>query len=140
MNRIALFATIVGVTIALPLEAQGRSQAQGRGRAETRTATDIRIDAARRAEEERRAEAARRAEEIRRAEERRRADAERATADRARGRGPVDVPPGHWPSAGRCRVWIDGVAPGRQPRETDCATAYRSVPSNGRVLVGNDRT
>ena len=52
------------------------------------------------------------------------------------GRGPIDVPPGHWPSAGRCRVWIDGVAPGRQPRETDCATARRTVPPNGRVIEG----
>ena len=55
------------------------------------------------------------------------------------GRGPVAVPPGHWPSAGRCRVWIDGVAPGRQPRETDCLTARRTVPPNGRVLEGAPR-
>src|SRR5688500_20273577 len=54
-------------------------------------------------------------------------------------RGPVAVPPGHWPSAGRCRVWIDGVAPGRQPRETDCLTARRTVPPNGRVLEGASR-
>ena len=51
-------------------------------------------------------------------------------------RGPVAVPPGHWPSAGRCRIWIDGVPPGRQPRETDCLTARRNVPPNGRVLEG----
>jgi hypothetical protein len=35
------------------------------------------------------------------------------------------VPAGHMPSAGMCRVWIDGVAPGRQPRQTDCRTAER---------------
>jgi hypothetical protein len=36
-------------------------------------------------------------------------------------------------------VWIDGVAPGRQPRETDCLTARRTVPPNGRVLDGSSR-
>jgi hypothetical protein len=35
------------------------------------------------------------------------------------------VPPGHMPSRNMCRVWIDGVAPGRQPRQTDCRTAER---------------
>ncbi len=52
------------------------------------------------------------------------------------GRGPVDIPPGHYPSAGRCRIWIDGLPPGRQPSETDCATARRTVPPNGRVIEG----
>ena len=38
-----------------------------------------------------------------------------------------------------CRVWIDGVPPGRQPRATDCATARANVPGNGRVIYGNNR-
>ena len=57
----------------------------------------------------------------------------------SQGRGRVAVPPGQWPSAGRCRIWIDGLPAGLQPRETDCATARRTVPSNGRVLDGNAR-
>jgi len=46
------------------------------------------------------------------------------------------VPPGQRPPAGMCRIWIDGVPPGQQPAPTDCATAQRNVPSNGRVLYG----
>ncbi len=50
------------------------------------------------------------------------------------------VPPGQLPPAGMCRVWIDGVAPGRQPRATDCASARANVPANGRVIYGSNRT
>jgi hypothetical protein len=92
MNRILVFAALIGVTAAVPAAAQGRSQSASR----TRTP--------------------------------------------AQGRGPVQVPPGQWPSPGRCRVWIDGVPAGRQPAETDCATARRTVPRNGRVLEGASRT
>jgi hypothetical protein len=49
------------------------------------------------------------------------------------GRG---VPPGHMPPAGMCRIWIDGVPPGRQSPPTDCATARRYVPRYGRVIYG----
>ena len=50
------------------------------------------------------------------------------------------VPPGQLPPAGLCRVWIDGVAPGRQPRVTDCRTArYQAARIRGsRVLYGDD--
>ncbi len=47
------------------------------------------------------------------------------------------IPPGQMPPAGMCRIWIDGVAPGRQPRATDCATARANVPANGRVIYGS---
>lgn len=47
------------------------------------------------------------------------------------------VPPGQMPPAGMCRVWIDGVPPGRQPAPTDCATAYRTRPANARVIRGS---
>src|SRR6266566_2783816 len=49
------------------------------------------------------------------------------------------IPPGQMPPAGMCRIWIDGVPPGRQPAPTDCATARANVPANGRVIYG-DRT
>jgi hypothetical protein len=48
-----------------------------------------------------------------------------------------DVPPGLRPPAGMCRVWIEGVAPGRQPRVTDCATARATAPLNSRIIVGD---
>lgn len=48
------------------------------------------------------------------------------------------VPPGHMPPAGMCRIWIDGVPPGRQPAATDCATAERTRPSNARVIYGSE--
>jgi hypothetical protein len=48
-----------------------------------------------------------------------------------------NVPPGQVPPAGMCRIWIDGVPPGRQPAPTDCTTAQRNVPANGRVIYGS---
>lgn len=47
------------------------------------------------------------------------------------------IPPGQMPPAGLCRVWIDGVQPGRQPRPTDCATARAHAPANSRVIYGS---
>ena len=52
--------------------------------------------------------------------------------------GPSRVPDGHKPPPGMCRIWIDGVPPGRQAAPTDCATAVRNRPSNGRVIWGDD--
>jgi hypothetical protein len=58
-------------------------------------------------------------------------------AAQARDRGD-DVPPGHFPPAGMCRVWIDGVPAGQQAAPTDCTTAVRNRPANGRVIFGDD--
>ena len=61
------------------------------------------------------------------------------TAD-AQGRGKSkskDVPPGHMPPAGMCRIWLDGVPPGRQPAPTSCADAERRAPRNARVIYGS---
>lgn len=55
-------------------------------------------------------------------------------------RGPADIPPGHRPPPGMCRIWIDNVPPGHQPAPTDCATAVRTRPANGRVIYGDDYT
>src|SRR5688500_3595487 len=46
------------------------------------------------------------------------------------------VPPGQRPPDGMCRVWIEGVPAGRQPRATDCATAQATAPLNSRIIVG----
>ncbi|MFN2564120.1 MAG: hypothetical protein ABR499_03825 [Gemmatimonadaceae bacterium] len=60
------------------------------------------------------------------------------------GRSSDRVPAGHMPSRGMCRVWIDGVPPGQQPRQTDCRTAERQRPyyeqrygRNARVIYGD---
>ena len=49
------------------------------------------------------------------------------------------VPPGFFPPAGMCRIWLNDVPPGQQPAPTDCASAVRNRPSNGKVLFGDDR-
>jgi len=48
------------------------------------------------------------------------------------------VPPGFFPPAGMCRIWINDVPPGQQPAPTDCASAVRNRPANGKVLFGDD--
>src|SRR3712207_1831987 len=57
---------------------------------------------------------------------------------RDRDRAPDDIPAGHRPPPGMCRVWVDGVPPGQQPAPTDCRTAIRNRPPNGRVIFGDD--
>ncbi len=52
-------------------------------------------------------------------------------------RDPI-VPPGFFPPAGMCRIWINDVPPGQQPAPTDCVSAVRNRPANGRVLFGDD--
>jgi hypothetical protein len=44
------------------------------------------------------------------------------------------------PAAGQCRVWYDGVPPGRQPRATSCREAERIAARdrNARVIYGDD--
>jgi hypothetical protein len=60
-----------------------------------------------------------------------------AASAQARERGPDNVPPGHRPPPGMCRIWIDGVPPGQQPEPTDCATAVRERPAGARVIFGD---
>jgi hypothetical protein len=48
------------------------------------------------------------------------------------------VPPGFFPPAGMCRIWINDVPAGRQPAPTDCASAVRNRPANAKVLFGDD--
>lgn len=50
------------------------------------------------------------------------------------------VPPGQLPPAGMCRVWYDGVPPGRQPRPTSCNEAERIAARdrNARVIYGDN--
>jgi hypothetical protein len=50
----------------------------------------------------------------------------------------AEIPRGYMPPAGMCRVWINNVPPARQPAPTDCATAIKNRPTNGRVVFGDD--
>jgi hypothetical protein len=48
------------------------------------------------------------------------------------------VPADARPPRGMCRVWIDDVPAAQQPAATDCATAVKNRPTNGRVIFGDD--
>jgi hypothetical protein len=47
------------------------------------------------------------------------------------------VPPAFYPPAGMCRIWINQVPAAQQPAPTDCASAVRNRPANGKVLFGD---
>ena len=49
------------------------------------------------------------------------------------------IPKEYLPPAGMCRIWVDGVPAAQQPAPTDCASAVRNKPSNGRVVYGEDK-
>lgn len=53
-------------------------------------------------------------------------------------KGGDDVPKEFRPPAGMCRIWLDKVPARQQPAPTDCPTAVRNRPSNGRVIFGDD--
>jgi len=50
------------------------------------------------------------------------------------------VPPAFYPPAGMCRIWINQVPAAQQPAPTDCASAVRNRPANGKVLFGDQPT
>ncbi len=49
-----------------------------------------------------------------------------------------DVPADQMPPAGMCRVWLENVPPAQQPAPTDCPSAIRNRPPNGRVIFPED--
>ncbi|HKP16711.1 MAG TPA: hypothetical protein VJT85_11610 [Gemmatimonadaceae bacterium] len=49
-----------------------------------------------------------------------------------------DVPKDYRPPRGMCRIWLDDVPARQQPAPTDCPTAVRNRPSNGKVVFGDD--
>jgi hypothetical protein len=48
------------------------------------------------------------------------------------------IPAASRPPKGMCRIWIDGVPAAQQPAATDCPTAIKNRPTNGRVIFGDD--
>jgi hypothetical protein len=49
-----------------------------------------------------------------------------------------DVPKAYLPPPGMCRIWLDKVPAKQQPAPTDCPTAVKNKPTNGKVLFGDD--
>ncbi len=46
----------------------------------------------------------------------------------------MNIPPGHMPPPGKCRIWHPGAPPGQQPPPGDCYELRYRVPQ-GAVLV-----
>src|SRR3569833_2450603 len=66
-----------------------------------------------------------------------RADAQRAQPKDS-ARGASTIPADARPPKGMCRIWLDGIPAAQQPAATDCPTAIRNRPTNGRVIFGDD--
>lgn len=48
----------------------------------------------------------------------------------------VEVPVGHFPPPGQCRIWVPGVAPGQQELPGSCADLQNRVPPGAILLRG----
>jgi len=47
-----------------------------------------------------------------------------------------DIPPGHMPPPGKCRIWYPDLAPGQQPPPGDCRELRRRVPPGAWLIRG----
>jgi hypothetical protein len=54
-------------------------------------------------------------------------------------KGKLAIPPGFAPPTGMCRIWIEGVPADQQPAPTDCASAVKNRPLNGRVIFSEEK-
>ncbi|MBX6392062.1 MAG: hypothetical protein IRY96_01205 [Burkholderiales bacterium] len=48
----------------------------------------------------------------------------------------VNVPPGHMPPPGQCRIWYPDRPPGQQPPSGDCRELGRRVPEDAVLIRG----
>jgi len=65
----------------------------------------------------------------------------RAEAQQSHGKDSTrrnSIPADARPPKGMCRIWLDGVPAAQQPAATDCPTAIKNRPTNGRVIFGDD--
>lgn len=51
----------------------------------------------------------------------------------------IDIPPGHMPPPGECRIWFPGRPPGHQPPSGDCRRLEHSLPPGAWLLYRPDR-
>lgn len=61
-------------------------------------------------------------------------DEERGRGDRERARSPGEVPPGHYPPPGECRIWYTRRPPGQQPPPARCESLEWRVPYGAFLL------
>lgn len=47
---------------------------------------------------------------------------------------PVNIPEGHYPPPGECRIWYPDLPPGQQPPPGDCGDLRHRVPP-GAILI-----
>lgn len=50
--------------------------------------------------------------------------------------GGANVPPGHMPPPGQCRIWYHGRKPGNQPPPGKCKKLRKKVPSGASLIRG----
>ena len=50
-------------------------------------------------------------------------------------RGPLNIPPGHLPPPGKCKIWYPNTPPGHQSKKHgDCRTLQRRVPQGAWLI------
>ena len=55
-----------------------------------------------------------------------------------KGKSEDDIPKSYRPPPGMCRIWLEKVPAKQQPAPTDCPTAVKNKPDNGKVIFGDD--
>jgi hypothetical protein len=48
----------------------------------------------------------------------------------------ANIPPGHLPPPGECRIWYPDRPPGHQPPPGDCRALSRRVPPGAELIYG----